>query len=107
MKYDEFKQMCHKPLSEKFNYFCIDMAKNKNDGKNRIFNECKTTYFDCIPETKPFQNHMIVMYNYTFSVNNHIHIPLNDVSDQKRRRFTKFERGSLVTKSNKISKIAG
>ena len=30
------------------------MSKNKNDGKYRIFNESKTTYIDCIPETNPF-----------------------------------------------------
>ena len=30
------------------------MTKNKNEGKNRIFNESKTTYNDCIPETEPF-----------------------------------------------------
>ena len=54
MKYDEFKEMCHKAWDEKFNYLCIDMTKNKNDGKYRIFNESKTTYIDCIPETNPF-----------------------------------------------------
>ena len=30
MKYDEFKEMCHKAWDEKYNYLCIDMAKNKN-----------------------------------------------------------------------------
>ena len=54
MNYDEFKQKCHKAGDEKYNYLCIDMTKNKNDGKYRIFNESKTTYFDCIPETEPF-----------------------------------------------------
>ena len=53
MKYDEFKQMCHKAWDERFNYLYIDMTK-KNDGKYRIFNESKTTYFDCIPETESF-----------------------------------------------------
>ena len=33
MKYDEFKEMCHKAWSERYNYLCIDMTKNKNDGK--------------------------------------------------------------------------
>ena len=41
MKHDEFKEMCHKAWRERFNYLCIDIAKNKNDGKNRIFNEIK------------------------------------------------------------------
>ena len=54
MKYDEFKEMCHKAWYEKFNYLCIDMSKNKNEGKYRIFNESKTTYIECIPETELF-----------------------------------------------------
>ena len=54
MKYDEFKEMCHKAWSERFIYLCIDMTKNKDNGKYRIFNENKTTCFDCIPETEPF-----------------------------------------------------
>ena len=54
MNYDEFKLMCHKAWDEKYNYLCIDMTKNKNEGKYRIFNESKTTYIDCICETEPF-----------------------------------------------------
>ena len=54
MNYDEFKLMCHKAWDEKYNYLCIDMTKNKNEGKYRIFNESKTTYVECIPETEPF-----------------------------------------------------
>ena len=54
MNYDEFKLMCHKAWDEKFNYLCIDMTKNKNDGKYRIFNESKPTYFECIYETEAF-----------------------------------------------------
>ena len=54
MNYDEFKQMCHKAWDEKFNYLCIDMTKNRDNGNYRIFNESKTTYIDCIPETEPF-----------------------------------------------------
>ena len=53
MMYDEFREMCRVAWSEKFNYLCIDMTK-KNEGKYRIFNESKTTYIDCIPETEPF-----------------------------------------------------
>ena len=55
MIYDEFKEMCRVAWDEKFNYLCIDMAKNKNGGKNRIFNESKNTYIECIPESEPFQ----------------------------------------------------
>ena len=54
MNYDEFKLMCHKAWDEKYNYLCIDMTKNKNEGKYRIFNENKTTYIDCISESEPF-----------------------------------------------------
>ena len=54
MNYDEFKEMCHEAWDEKYNYLCIDMTKNKNEGKYRIFNESKTTYIDCIPESEPF-----------------------------------------------------
>ena len=42
MKYDEFKEMCHKAWDERYNYLCIDMSK-KNEGKYRIFNESKPT----------------------------------------------------------------
>ena len=54
MNYDEFKEMCHKAWDEKYNYLCIDMTKNKNEGKYRIFNESKPTYIDCICETEAF-----------------------------------------------------
>ena len=54
MNYDEFKLMCHKAWYEKYNYLCIDMTKNKNEGRYRIFNESKTIYIDCIPESEPF-----------------------------------------------------
>ena len=54
MKYDEFKEMCHKAWDEKYNYLCIDMTKIKNGGEYRIFNESKTSYIECIPETEPF-----------------------------------------------------
>ena len=54
MNYDEFRLMCHKAWEERFNYLYIDMTKNKNKRKYRIFNESKPTYFDCIPETEAF-----------------------------------------------------
>ena len=54
MKYDEFKEMCHETWNEEYNYLCIDMTKNKNEGKYCIFNESKTTYIECICETNPF-----------------------------------------------------
>ena len=54
MIYDEYKERCRVAWSEKFNYLRIDMTKNKNEGKYRIFNESKTIYIDCIPETEHF-----------------------------------------------------
>ena len=54
MKFDEFKEMCRKAWCERFNYLCIDMNKNKNEGKDRIFHETKNTYLECIPESEPF-----------------------------------------------------
>ena len=54
MNYDEFKLMCHEAWDEEYNYLCIDMTKNKNEGRYHIFNESKTIYIDCIPESKPF-----------------------------------------------------
>ena len=54
MNYDEFKQMCHKAWVERFNYLCIDMTKNKNEDKYRIYNESKHTYIECICETEAF-----------------------------------------------------
>ena len=42
MKYDEFKEICHKACSERYNYIYIDMTKT-NEGKYCIFNENKTT----------------------------------------------------------------
>ena len=44
MKYDEFKERCHKAWSGRFNYLCNIMTKNKIEGKYRFFNESKTTY---------------------------------------------------------------
>ena len=54
MRYDEFKETCSIAWSEKFNYLCIDMNEKTNEVKYRIFNESKTTYFDCICESEPF-----------------------------------------------------
>ena len=51
MKHDEFKEMCRVAWSEKFNYICIDMTKNKIEGNYRFFNESKNTYIKGLPET--------------------------------------------------------
>ena len=50
----EFKEMCRKAWGEKFNYLCIDITKNKNEGKYRIFNKNKNTYFECICDSGAF-----------------------------------------------------
>ena len=54
MKNDEFKEMCSFAWSEQFNFLCIDMTKNKNEGKYRLINESKNTYIECICETEAF-----------------------------------------------------
>ena len=54
MKYDDFKEMCRVAWRKKINDLCIDLSKNKNDGKYQFFNENKNTYNECIPKTEPF-----------------------------------------------------
>ena len=54
MMYDEFKEMCRVAWGEKLNYLCIDVTKNKTEGKYRTFKESKNTYIDCIPASEPF-----------------------------------------------------
>ena len=54
MKNDEFKEMCLKTWSGKFNYLYIVMARNKKEGKYSRFNESKNTYIECIAETEAF-----------------------------------------------------
>ena len=56
MIYDEFKEMCRVAWSEKFNYLCIDMTKNKNEGKYRIFNESKTHLLNVFVKLKFFKS---------------------------------------------------
>ena len=47
--------MCHKAWDERFNYICVDMTKNKNEGKYCIFNENKATCIECIRKTEDFK----------------------------------------------------
>ena len=54
MKNDEFKEMCQNAWCVRFNYVCIDMNKNENEGIYRIFNESRTTYIEWVPETERF-----------------------------------------------------
>ena len=55
MKYDKFIEKCRKAWSEKNNNLCIDMVRKENEGKYRILNESKDNYFECIPESEPFE----------------------------------------------------
>ena len=54
MKYDEFKEMCHKAWSKKYNHLCIYLARNKKECNYRYFNESKNTYIQSIPEIEAF-----------------------------------------------------
>ena len=54
MIYDEFKEICGVAWGGKFNYLCIDMTKNKNEGEYRFFNESNITYIECICENEAF-----------------------------------------------------
>ena len=54
MLFSEFREMCKESWSEKFNYLCSGLTKNKNEVKYRIFNESKDTYIECIPKSEPF-----------------------------------------------------
>ena len=55
MVYSEYKEMCLKAWSERFNYLCFDMTKYKNEGINRIFNENRNTYNERISKNEPFK----------------------------------------------------
>ena len=66
-KNDQFKEMCHKAWSERFNYLCIDMTKNKDKDKYRFFNGSKTTYIDCIPESEHFKKNIQILLNVHLS----------------------------------------
>ena len=45
---------CVIKLGVKNSIIFIDMSKNKNGGKYRIFNESKTVYIECICESEAF-----------------------------------------------------
>ena len=48
--------MCHNAWSERFNYLCIDMGKNKNEIKYRIFNESKKLILNVFAKMKLFKS---------------------------------------------------
>ena len=49
------KKCVVKPGVKKINALCIDVTKIKDGAKDRIFNESKNTYIECIPESETFQ----------------------------------------------------
>ena len=55
VKYEEFEELCRKAWDERLRYLCIDITRNKKEGKYRIFNEGKNTYVECTPEGKAFE----------------------------------------------------
>ena len=54
MKNDEFKKMCRRDCSERFNYVYIEMTEKKKEIKYRIFNESRHTYFECMCKSEHF-----------------------------------------------------
>ena len=62
MLYSELTETFRKAWSERYNYLCTDMTKNKNDCKYRIFNESKNTYIESICETEAFKKHMTLIH---------------------------------------------
>ena len=53
-EYKEYKKLCRKAWSEKLNYLYIDMTRDKKECKYRMFNQSKTTFFECIPKSEVF-----------------------------------------------------
>ena len=60
MKYDEFKELVRRAWSEKFNYFRIDMTRNRNESIYCIFNGSKNTYIECNSESELFNKTIVV-----------------------------------------------
>ena len=52
--YSEFREMCKEALIGKVNYLCIDMTKNKKEGKYLIFNQSKNKFIGCVSEIEFF-----------------------------------------------------
>ena len=54
MSYDELKQLCRKSTEEKYKYLCIEISKNRDQGRDFFCNESKSTYIEGTLETTPF-----------------------------------------------------
>ena len=69
MKYDEFKERCHKAWGERFKDLCIDMTRNEDEGKIVLSMKAKPYILKVSPKL-----------NFK-KKNDHNHILLNDVSN--------------------------
>ena len=56
MKDDEFKEMCHKAWSERFNYLCIDMVKIKMKVNTVFSTKAKTLTLNAFVKLNLFKN---------------------------------------------------
>ena len=83
MKDDEFREICHKAWSERFNYPCIDMTKNMK--VNIVFPK----------KAKPNISNVFPKVNLSYKI--------NDISNKRYRRFERFKQVSIVTKSSTSS----
>ena len=77
MKYDEFKEMCHKVWDEKFIYLCIDMVKKME--VNIVFSMKENPHILIVFSKLTFFENLWLLF--TFSINKHIHIILYVVSN--------------------------
>ena len=50
----EFTETCREPWTEQFYYLYIDMTTDRKEGKYRIFNESKNTYFENLCKSEAF-----------------------------------------------------
>ena len=53
-RYDEFKEMCHKARSERFNYLCIDKIKIKMKVYTVFSMEAKPNILNVFPKVNLF-----------------------------------------------------
>ena len=73
MKYDEFKEMCHKAWDERFNYLCIDMVKMKNEGKYRISMKVKLHILNKFLKLNLFKNIFLINNIHVVCKQTHSH----------------------------------
>ena len=63
MKYDEFKEMCRVAWSEKYNYLCIDITKNKKMKVNIVFStKAKTHILIVFVKRNPFDYNTSIIF---------------------------------------------